>query len=80
MARGVTSDIKNRKAVTIYPRNDICEAYTLQHIKLQYRLGRYIEKTIHCDAVLTVGMRHLDEVTEEIERITSPARNNNNNE
>lgn len=70
MARAVTSDIKARKKVTIYPSTAICEAYVLQHIDLQSRMGRYIDKTIHCDAVLTVGMRHVDEVVEEIERLT----------
>ena len=72
MGRAVTADIKNRVKVTIYPSQDICDAYTLQHIDLQGKLGKYIDKTVHCDAVLSVGMRHLDEVIKEIEKI-SPA-------
>jgi len=70
MGRAVTVDIKSRKKVTIYPSQEIRQAYMLQHIELQGRLGRYIDKTIHCDAVLTVGIRHADEVVEEIERLT----------
>ena len=71
MGRAVTADIKNRVKVTIYPSRDVCDAYALQHINLQGKLGRYIDKTIHCDAVLSVGMRHEDEVIAEIEKLTS---------
>jgi hypothetical protein len=70
MGRAVTADIKNRVKVTIYPSQEICDAYTLQHIDLQGKLGRYIDKTVHCDAVLSVGMRHLDEVIKEIEKLS----------
>ena len=62
----VTPTVNDRKAVTIYPTNDVIKAYTLNHIELQYRMGEYIDKTIFCDAVLTVGMRHMDEVKAEI--------------
>lgn len=74
MGRAVTADIKSRKKVTIYPSYEICGAYVLQHIELQGRLGRYIDKTIHLDAVLTVGMRHVDEVIQELETLTSLAQ------
>jgi hypothetical protein len=70
MGRAVTVDIKNRVKVTIYPSQDICEAYVLQHINLQEKLKRYIDKTVHCDAVLATGMKHVDEVIAEIEKIT----------
>ena len=71
MGRNVTADIKNRRKITIYPSHELIESYVLQHISLQSRLGRHIDKTIHCDAVLTVGIRHVDEVIKEIERITA---------
>jgi hypothetical protein len=74
MGRAVTVDIKNRVKVTIYPSQEVCDAYILQHINLQGKLGRYIDKTIHCDAVLAVGMRHVDEVVAEIERLTHAAK------
>jgi hypothetical protein len=61
MGRAVTVDIKSRVKVTIYPS---------QHINLQEKLKRYIDKTIHCDAVLATGMKHVDEVIEEIEKLT----------
>ena len=70
MGRAVTVNIKNRVKVTIYPSREICEDYTLQHIYLQEKLKRYIDKTIHSDAVLIVGMRHVDEVIKEIEKLT----------
>lgn len=68
VANSANSDSNDRKAVTIYPTNDVIEAYILNHIELQYRLGRYIDKTMHCDAVLTVGMRHMEELKTEIEK------------
>lgn len=74
MGRNVTADIKNRRKITIYPSHELIEAYVLQHISLQSRLGRHIDKTIHCDAVLTVGIRHIDEVIQEVERITASTR------
>ena len=70
MGRAVTVDIKSRVKVTIYPSQEICEAYMLQHINLQEKLKRYIDKTIHCDAVLATGMKHVDEVIAEIEKLT----------
>jgi hypothetical protein len=70
MGRAATVNIKNRVKVTIYPSRKICDDYVLQHIVLQEKLKRYIDKTIHCDAVLTVGMRHVDEVIKEIEKLT----------
>ena len=74
MGRAVTVDIKNRVKVTIYPSQVICEAYVLQHINLQEKLKRYIDKTVHCDAVLATGMKHVDEVIEEIEKLTRPKK------
>ena len=71
MGRAVTVDIKKRVKVTIYPSQDICEKYTLQHINMQEKLGRYIDKTIHCDAVLSIGIKHYDEVMDEIKRLTA---------
>jgi hypothetical protein len=69
MGRTVTAGIKNRRKVTIYPSHLVCDAYIHQHIDLQGKLGRYIDKTHHCDAVLSVGMQHIEEVIKEIERL-----------
>jgi hypothetical protein len=70
MGRIATCNIKTRKKISVYPSHQICEALQLQHIELQSRLGSHIDKTLHLDAILSVGMRHIDEVTQEIEKLT----------
>ena len=78
MARLPTANIKNRRKVTIYPTQEVYESFVRQHIGMQDQLGRYIDKTIHCDAVLIVGMKHAAEVMTEIERIAGSKQNAGN--
>ncbi|GEM_PF-2980893 len=69
MPRTPTSNIKDRRKVSIYPTQDLFDRFVQLHIQLQSRLGKYVDKTILTDAIIEVGMMHHDEVVKQVKLI-----------
>ena len=64
MGRPPTSKIKERKKVNFYLKKEVDRLIERQHIEVQARLGRRVDKVLFQEALVKAGLDRTDEVVE----------------
>jgi len=64
VGRPPTSKIKERKKVNFYLKKEVDTLVEQQHIEVQSRLGRRVDKALFQEALVKVGLDRTDEVIE----------------